>query len=385
LSKREKEEILDTVVMFLESKNREIVRSVLGFVKVVVVLLDKDILESRMEGIMKGCMVWSKENKGRLRQKVRGIIDRALRRWDGTVIESWVGTDDRKMVVNIRKRKERSKRKKNAAEADDEEDETTKAEYDNELDEQLYNSSSSDSEIIGDDDDDTMSGISFKPSKRKSKQKGKGEQYIREDSDDEPLDLLDPSSLSNISNRKLGRLRDQAHSNRRKARLNEDSKLVFGDNDKDDLMDNPEDGGGAVDSYLTAVAGPDAVRKGAKGKLKVKSSQKRGNEGDEMEIDEDDARAVSKHVHRRAGSGGSSGSFGGRGGGGRGGGWGGAGQRGGRGGSGSGSDTRNNRRGLGVEKQRGPSQGGQKFRGGGGVGKRGRGNVRFQGRRGGRR
>jgi ribosomal RNA-processing protein 12 len=378
LSKGEKEEILDTVVMFLESKNREIVRSVLGFVKVVVVVLDIDILQSRMEGIMKGCMVWSKENKGRLRQKVRGIIDRALRRWDGTVIESWVGTDDRKMVVNIRKRKERNKRKKAGAAEEEEEDETPKGEYDNELDEALYNSSDSDSEIMGEDDDDTMSGVSFKQSKQKPKNRRGGDQYIREDSDDEPLDLLDPSSLSNITSRKLGRLRDQRNG-RRKARLNEDGKLVFGDGaDKDVLMGNgeAESGSGAVNSYLTAVAGPDAVRKGAKGKLKVKSSQKRGADGggDEMEVDDDDARAVSKHMnHRRLGSGGSTGSFGrSRG-------------EGGRGGGRGGNDHRNARRGLGMEKQRGPSQGGAKFRSGRGVGKRGRGNVRFHGGRGGRR
>ena len=119
LSRAVVEDLVATVVMFLQSNNREIVRSVLGFVKVAVVALPDDMMKPRMPELARGMMVWSKENKGRLRSKVRGILERCIRKFGAAQLESWVGEDDRKMIVNIRKRKERSKRKKKGS-ADEE-------------------------------------------------------------------------------------------------------------------------------------------------------------------------------------------------------------------------------------------------------------------------
>ena len=401
LGGKEKKEIVDTVIMFLESKNREIVRSVLGFVKVIVVVLEKSILDNRMESIVKGCMVWSKENKGRLRQKVRGILERCLRRWGADVVEGWVGGEDRKMVVNIRKRKEHSRRNKkgDVSYSDDEDDRASGGrKYDNEFDDTLY-ASDDDSEIMGsdsdDDGDDTMSGVSFKPSKQSSK--GKKQQFIRQDHDHEPLDLLDPRSMASISSKKLGRLSD-SRARKTKTRMNEDGKLIFNgrDNDDDDvLMSNGTAGngtrdgaGGAVDAYTTAISGPDALRKGQRGKLKAKSGQRRSSTAHEnaMELDEGEAKQIGQH--RRQASGGSPSSFRGRGGG-RDGARGGGSFRGrreggahGGGGFGKSRDPKHARRGLGVEKERGQVQK-QKFRGGSGRGG-GRRGVSFRGR-GGRR
>ncbi|RMZ84254.1 hypothetical protein DV738_g801, partial [Chaetothyriales sp. CBS 135597] len=296
LDREAESEIVNTVLLFIESNNREIVRAVLGFIKVVVVRCPKDMLEPKMPDIVKGMMVWSKENKGRLRQKVRGILERCLRKWNPDLVESWVGGEDRKMVVNIRK---------------------------------LYGSDD-DSEIIGSDEEDATPAVTLKPGR-------KGEQYIRQDEDDEPLDLLDPKSMASISSKKLGRLRDTRR--KKQAKTQEDGKLVFGhdDSDEDVLMESGGTSGG-VDAYIDAVAGPNAVRRGQKGKLKIKSAQRKS---DDMELDEDDAREVGRKVaqspHR--------GSFGGK------------------------QKPKNARKGLGMEKTRGQPQR-QKFRGGNGVGKK---------------
>ena len=122
LSQNMKEQLVDTVTMFLQSNNREIVRAVLGFVKVMVVVLPLDLLEGRMTTVVPGLMTWSKENKGRLRVKVKGILERLMRRFGAAKIEAWVGEEDRKMVVNIRKRRERAKRKKTATGEDSDEE-----------------------------------------------------------------------------------------------------------------------------------------------------------------------------------------------------------------------------------------------------------------------
>ena len=350
------EGIVDTALMFLESNNREIVRSVLGFVKVIVVVLSIQTLEPRMEKIVPGLMVWSHENKGRMRQKVRNILDRSLRRFGTEKVEQWVGPEDRKTVVNIRKRKERSRRNKKGTTEDDDEDEAPQA-YDNEYDKEVYGSDDDDSDILGsdDDDDDTMSGVTIKPGHKQNRKQHK--QYIRQDDeDDEPLDLLDPRSMASITSRKIGRLRD-TQNRKTKAKTNEDGKLVFGDggDENEMLVENDQQGSGGVDAYMSAVSGPDAVQKGQKGKLKIKSGQ--GRRGDEMDLDDNEARDLGMKLgHGRNGSAGSLVST-----------------------RGNSRDPRQIRRGLGVEKGRGPPQR-EKFRGGRGVGKR---DVRFSRGRGG--
>jgi ribosomal RNA-processing protein 12 len=394
LTDKTKEELVDTVCMFLQSNNREIVRAVLGFVKVMIVVLPVPMLEPRMPAIVPGLMVWSKENKGRLRAKVKNILDRCLRRFDANKVESWVGGDDRKMIVNIRKRRDRARRNKKGDEAEDEDAEqaTSEKKYDNEFDEAVYGSEDDDSEIEGGDDSDdgdgTMPGVSFKKSSSSSAKSRGNEQYIRQDDeDDEPLDLLDPRSMANISTRKLGRLRDNAAPSRRtKAKVNEDGKLVFGgadDNDNDVSMDDPttagENGGSSVNAYLDAVSGADAVKRGQKGRLKVKSgmqkkakSDTQRREKDEMELDVEEARQVARRIMAGSGSPRS--------------------PRDDSRGDGGRKDPRQQRRGLGVEKGRGETQR-QKFRGGSGVGKHGGfnknkhggRNVKFGGGRGGGR
>ncbi|KAG9787215.1 NUC173-domain-containing protein, partial [Aureobasidium melanogenum] len=390
LSDKTKEELVDTVTMFLQSNNREIVRAVLGFVKVMVVVLPNEMLEPRMSTIVPGLMVWSKENKGRLRAKVKGILDRCLRRFDAAKVESWVGGDDRKMVVNIRKRRERARRKKKGTDANDDDEDAEQQpsgskRYDNEFDETVYGSEDDDSEIEGgdgsdSDGDDTMSGVAFK--KNAGAAKRRNQQYIRQkDEDDEPLDLLDPRSMASISTRKLGRLRHEqasAAGKKTKAKVNEDGKLVFGGQDDDDDVDVDMSGSGAagqgqdssINAYLDAVSGADAVRRGQKGRLKVKSGMQkkakqdaRQRDKDEMDLDVEEAREVARQIMQGSGSTSP-----------------GAKKR----------DPKNQRRGLGVEKNRSGNastkQSRPQFRGGSGVSKRGKGpNVRFASRRGGRR
>ena len=376
LSENTVKELVDTVCLFLSSNNREIVRSVLGFVKVMVVVLPPSILEenSRMKDAVRGMMPWSHENKGRMRAKVKGIIERCVRKFGGAAVESWVdGENERKMIVNIRKKRERSKRKgkENGEPDSDEEQQPAAKEYDNAYDEEIYGSEDDDSEILGSDDEDdsdrgdAMSGVSFKTGTGTNKSKGRRgaerAQYIRHDDDeDEPLDLLDPKSMAKISSRKTAGVKTPKRS---KARTDEDGKLVFGRDDEDVMMDG-DDAAGAVDSYVEAISGPDAIRRGQKGRLKIGSGQKKSdrnqNQGkvsapDRMDITDDEAREVGKI----RGSGmGTSPKVGGRG--------------------SYKNKPQQMRRGLGVEKSRGV---GGKQVGGGRVGKK----VSFEGRRGGRR
>lgn len=310
-----KEELVDTVTMFVQSNNREIVRAVLGFVKVIVVILPLEALEPRMAPLVPQLLVWSKENKGRLKAKVKNILDRLVRRFGGAQVEEWAGPEAKNLIKNIRKARERARRKKQGtAEADEEEDKETsgRSTYDNEYDEAVYGSDD-ESEILGSDDedeDDAMSGVTTKTKntngtgKTGRSAKGGRDQFIRnqDDSDEEPLDLLDPKTMSSISSSKHAS-KTGKQDRKSKAKFNEDGKLVFGDDDADDTMDNITDtkGPNAVDAYVDAISGPHAVQRGQKGRLKVKSGmqktsrqESRGKDEDMLDVDE--ARAVARQI-----------------------------------------------------------------------------------------
>lgn len=242
------QDLVQTMDLFLTSKNREIVRSVLGFVKVTIISLPEDIVTARLPTLIPGLMSWSKEHKAHFRAKVKHIIERAMRRFGAPLIESCCPEEDKKLVQNIRKMRERRKRK----DKDDQAPVPRAKRFDNEYDEAIYGSES-----------DTA-----------SEEKG-DETYITE-AGDEPLDLLDRRSLANISHRKT----NTKPAERRKGKTDADGKLVLMESEQEDEASAAEDGVGA---YVEAVSGRNAVQRGRGGRLKF--SNKRDVDVD-MEVDE---------------------------------------------------------------------------------------------------
>jgi ribosomal RNA-processing protein 12 len=295
-------ELVETVGLFLTSSNREIVRSVLGFVKVAVVVLPDEALRPRLSTLVPNLMAWNKEHKGRLRSKVKGIIDRLVRRFGAPLLESLVGEDDRKLVVNIRKQRERNKRKKKeGAEGDDDEEGEEKAakpQAGNAFDKAVYGSDSDSSDEGSDDDGSDVDVDDLARIKGRAggkKKAGQSNQYIREMSpEDNPLDLLGSNALASISTTKPSQRflnTGPGSKKKRSAKVDADGRLVFGD-DGDVITEDVEMTGageaGGINAYLAAVSGPDAVRRGQKGKVKMGQSTKK-NAGDRMDLDDEDA------------------------------------------------------------------------------------------------
>ncbi|KAI1428040.1 NUC173 domain-containing protein [Xylaria sp. FL1777] len=331
-------DLVQTMDLFLTSNNREIVKSVLGFIKVCVISLPTEMVLPRLQSMVPNLMVWSHEHKGHFKAKVKHILERMVRRFGFEPVNKSCPEADKKLLTNIRKTKERNKRKKEAAKAQGNEDEQQNSKrrgrFESEYDEALY---SSDSDASDDSDADA-------PSTSRKARKG-GDAYIMED-EDEPLDLLDRNALASISSTKPGKLRKAGKT---KMKTNMDGKLIVGeesDNADDDAMVvDGEEGGGGVGAYVAALKGKDAGRRGRGGRLKF--SNKRGqadNDGDEeMDVDEKEVSTIKSHVNRGRGGGHFRG--------GRGGDRGDRGGRSGRGGIASG------RRGLGEDKKRGPAGG----------------------------
>lgn len=322
------EDLVQTLSLFLTSSNREIVRSVLGFVKVAIISLPEPLIKPRLETLIPGLMSWSREHKARFRSKVKNIFERIIRRFGYELVEKHCPEGDRKLITNIRKARERRKKKgkKAGAEADDGDNsddddggddadnaKARKGRFESSYDEALYGSESSGSGSDADfsDDEAAASGGSRKGPKGRSGG-GNGGTYITE-STSEPLDLLDRRSLANISTRRpaMGSHRPPG---KRKSEVDVDGKLVF--REKDEKLDDDDDGmnldsarngkggggggggEGGVDAYVSAISGPDAVQRGRGGRLKFNTKREKnrnggggGGGGEEMDIDDADADA----------------------------------------------------------------------------------------------
>ncbi|KAI9741231.1 MAG: hypothetical protein M1834_002947 [Cirrosporium novae-zelandiae] len=300
-------ELVETMDLFLKSNNREVVRSVLGFVKVSIISLPMNLMLPRLETMIPNLFVWSHEHTGHFRQKIKHIFERMIRRFGYEIVEKWCPEEDKKLLINIKKTRERNKRKKNdnpdgedGMSDDDSLTNTSRrrpGRYDNEFDEAVYGSDAS-SYSGSDASDDEVLGHN-KQRKGKSAS-ARNQQFIVED-DDEPLDLLDKRALANISTTRPRSTRTgQMPVQKTKAKVDEDGRLVLGEDDSDDeMMDfdadwahhrEPGDGSleGGINAYVAAIKGKDAVKRGQRGKLKF--SNKKGQE--EADDDEEEDREM---------------------------------------------------------------------------------------------
>lgn len=193
-------DLIATLVLFVSSNNREIVKSSLGFVKVIVVTLSSGDVHPHLPALVPALLGWSHDHKNHFKGKVRHIFERLIRKFGyADVVKQAEGVegDGVKFLENIRKRKERSKRKKAAktddgpgGDMDDDDDDAPakpKTTAGNAFEDALYGSESE----ISDSDDEK--GGAQRGDQKGAKGKGKASRpdtFIREDGD-EPMDLLD--------------------------------------------------------------------------------------------------------------------------------------------------------------------------------------------------
>ncbi|PHH59876.1 hypothetical protein CDD81_2426 [Ophiocordyceps australis] len=253
LSQQTLSDLVQTMDLFLTSNNREIVKSCLGFVKVCVISLPVDLVLARLPTLVPNIIAWSHEHKGHFKSKVKHILERMVRRFGFDLVSSHCPESDRKLMVNIRKTKERAKRNKDKMarpdrDSDDGHDDAAMRRFDNEYDEALYSS-------------DSEAADAAAPTKPKPK---RGSTYIIEDAD-EPLDLLDKRALANVSSTKPAKLHRPAKS---KAKFDPDGKLILGHDDDAMDLDQPDAQPSGVGAYVAALQGRDAARRGRGGKLK---------------------------------------------------------------------------------------------------------------------
>ncbi|KAI6249720.1 Ribosomal RNA-processing protein [Erysiphe necator] len=288
-------ELVETMDIYLASNNREIVRSVLGFVKVCVISLPISIMQPRLSSLVPNLMVWSHEHKGQFKAKVKHIIERMIRRFGVETVIKFCPSEDRKLISNIRKARERNKRHK-AAEAakladgeinnlDSEVKPRKKSHFESEYDAAVYSSDSTSNE--SDNSEDEVKGKNNKDTKYR------GKAYIVEDNE-EPLDLLDRKALANISS--TIPLKQKSHT-KSKIKMDVDGKLLLDDNGDTMDLDTPEVGidEDGTDAYVKAIKGRNAAQRGRGGRLKF-SNRRSDIEEVEINVDESNIRSMQNNT-----------------------------------------------------------------------------------------
>ncbi|KAG8934740.1 hypothetical protein FRC02_009321 [Tulasnella sp. 418] len=191
ISEKMQSEVTSTIITFIRSNNREIVKSALGFVKVVIVSLPTSVTKPHLGELVPALLGWSHDHKNHFKSKVRHIFERMIRRFGWDVIWNAARDDDNgKFLLNLKKRKDRSNRKK-AEKKDEHTDDDSDQEKDihkstsgNAFHDVLYGSESEDS------DDEAQNTKQASNTTRPVKGKPKGEGARLRHDDDEPLDML---------------------------------------------------------------------------------------------------------------------------------------------------------------------------------------------------
>ena len=194
ISPKMHDELLQTLLVFLASANREIVKSAIGFVKLAIHTLPTETLRPHLPSLVVTLLGWSHDHKNHFKVKVRHIFERMLRRFSFEEVYACAADQEAgKVLLNIKKRKDRAKRKKAARAEEGDEDEdaeeggarVTKAITGDAFEDVLYGSESE----LGDSDDENE-GERPQAGRAKGKKGPAGAQVRIRMDDDEPMDLL---------------------------------------------------------------------------------------------------------------------------------------------------------------------------------------------------
>ncbi|KAJ1815283.1 pre-rRNA processing protein [Coemansia sp. RSA 2598] len=325
-------EIMQTVLMFVAHKNREISKASLGFVKVITVVLPKEVLLQHLEEIVESILRWSHEYKNQMGLKCRHILDRLVRRLGLDAVAEATPKGHEKLITNMRKRQQRAKRgKEGSAGANDDSDDDDeerhvgamakataaaggKKSFGNAYEDVLYGSESE-----FDDSDDENDNANGKPNakggakgKAKAKQGSKSESghaagargaWIKEDADG-PLDFLDRSAFTHFATADPTTVKTHRTPAAPKMK---NGKLLFEDPEEEarkakataiaaasSTTANAEGEEAGEDYYLQSLTSKDGYYRAANQKIKF-HKRKPGDEDDDVEMaSEDEAAAPQK-------------------------------------------------------------------------------------------
>ncbi|CAL8284031.1 unnamed protein product [Arctogadus glacialis] len=278
------EELLHNVCLLLSSSTREIVKAALGFVKVLLFVMDPKTLASHVSVIMDGIGNLKDDMKRHFRTKLKNIFTKLTRKFGFELVKSMLPVEHHKVLINIRKSEARTKRRKEVEEEPEDSD--------SEADAPKHQSQNIE-DILADSDSEMSDDEGGKGKKKAGKQTLKGRAWLKEGEQDEPLNFLDPTVSQRVlaTNPKKKSRAKELHG----FQLTTDGRLIIkdGDDEEDDVKKDAEDD-------LKDILEEAGVR--------TKKTQKRKYDEDDLDEDmETDAKSKYKAggsgIHRSLGGG----------------------------------------------------------------------------------
>ncbi|XP_059803243.1 RRP12-like protein [Hypanus sabinus] len=254
------EQLLKNVCLLLQSKTRDVVKSALSFIKVVLFIMDTSALAQQLQLLMESIGSMRDDSRRHFRMKIKNIFTKFIRKFGFDMIDSMVPEEYHKVLVNIRKAEARNKRqrarKQNASELESE-DETPKQSRD------------SIEDILAETDSEDE-GIEEKKALKKQPVQKKPA-WLKEGGDDEPLNFLDPQVSQRVlaTNPALRKKSNIKHD----YSVTPDGRLIISEGPRDEQMNDSED---EANEILEEV--------GAKSKVGQKQRFKSAD-GDDMQVD----------------------------------------------------------------------------------------------------
>ncbi|KAH7365818.1 hypothetical protein KP509_18G047800 [Ceratopteris richardii] len=201
-------DLLPSILLLLQTKSREIIKSALGFLKVVIARQPVDLLLEHLKTMVESLLLWSDDSKNHFKAKVRVLFEILVRRCGLQAVLAVTPEQHVKLINHIRKMKERKEKKE-----DDESKSVRSCATTTRQSRWQHTQFFSDDEgEISDENTEQLDVASSRKSRVTARSSGrlrKANKMIPEDDwehGDEPLDLLDTKKTRSVlSTNKLKR------------------------------------------------------------------------------------------------------------------------------------------------------------------------------------
>lgn len=105
-------EILVTVLPLFTSKSRELIKSLLGFVKVCILSLQLELLTQHLPKIISNICEFMDEKQNRFKAKIRILFEILIRKFSYEQVKIWTPNNHHPLLEHIRKQKEKERKQK---------------------------------------------------------------------------------------------------------------------------------------------------------------------------------------------------------------------------------------------------------------------------------
>ncbi|KAM9282041.1 RRP12-like protein [Cariama cristata] len=223
------EQLLQNICLLLASRTRDVVKAALGFLKVTLLLVDTKLLAKHVQEMLEAVGNLSDDMRRHFRMKLRNLFTKFIRKFGFELVKGLLPAEYHKVLVNIRKAEARSRKQRalRQAAADTEEEEALPAQP----------RGDSMEEILADSEDEEEEEEERQQSKERRKQaRQKGQAWLKEGEEDEPLNFLDPNVSQRVLATKPGPKRSRGVSH--DFQVSEDGRLII--HEEEEEVDDDE-------------------------------------------------------------------------------------------------------------------------------------------------